>query len=161
MAVDYFLKIDGIDGESQDAQYKDHIQLETWSFGVTQTGTSGHGGGMGGGKANFNDFHFTMKVNQASAKAFLACADGTHIGKAQLFCRKAGGGQKTFDTWTFTDLLISSFNTGGTGSSDDLPIDSISFNYKKIENEYKTQDEKGNVGKPQNVGYNLKENKKV
>ena len=163
MAVDYFLKIEGpnVDGESQDHQFKNHIQIETWSFGVSQTGTSTQGGGMGGGKANFNDFHFTMKVNKASAKLFLGCAEGQHYKKAVLHCRKAGTGGKVFDTWTFSDLLISSFNTGGTGHGDDLPVDSISFNYKKIENEYKQQKEDGSVGEPQKVGYDLKTNKKV
>ena len=81
--------------------------------------------------------------------------------RAILHCRKAGHGQKVFDVWTFSDLLISSFNTGGTGHGDDLPVDSISFNYKKIENEYKQQKEDGSVGDPQKVGYDLKLNKKV
>jgi type VI secretion system secreted protein Hcp len=161
MAVDYFLKIEGIPGESQDSEHKGEIQIQTWSFGVTQTGTSTQGGGMGGGKANWNDFHFTMKSNKAGPKLKLACATGQHIPTAVLTCRKAGGGQKTFSTWKFSDLLISSYNTGGSGDSDDLPLEAISFNYTKIEHEYKEQKADGSTSDPQKVGYDLKANKKV
>ena len=48
--VDYFLKIDGIDGEAQDKTHKNEIQLESWSFGETNAGTAGMGLGMGAGK---------------------------------------------------------------------------------------------------------------
>ena len=73
-AVDYFLKIDGIDGESQDAKHKNEIHIESWSFGATQGGTSGSGGGGGAGKVSMQDFHFVMGVNKASPKLMLACA---------------------------------------------------------------------------------------
>jgi type VI secretion system secreted protein Hcp len=161
MAADYFLKIDGVEGESKDAKHTNEIQLESWSFGVSQTGTSVTGQGLGGGKANFQDFHFTMKVQKASPVLFLKCATGEHIGKAVLSCRKSGTTQQDYNIWTFSELIISSFQTGGTGAGDDLPMDSISFNYSKIEVEYKMQNDKGIVGSPVKAGYNLKQNKKV
>ena len=85
--VDYFLKIDGIDGEAQDKTHKNEIQLESWSFGETQTGTSHTGEGMGAGKVQMGDFHFVMRTNKATPKLFLACANGEHIKKAVLTCR--------------------------------------------------------------------------
>ncbi|MDB5511003.1 MAG: hypothetical protein JWR08_1515, partial [Enterovirga sp.] len=42
MAVDYFLKIDGVNGESTDQEYPDHIELESWSWGETNIGSSSH-----------------------------------------------------------------------------------------------------------------------
>jgi type VI secretion system secreted protein Hcp len=75
-AVDYFLKIDGIDGESQDAKHKNEIDLESFSWGATQGGTMAFGGGGGAGKVQMQDFHFVMRVNKASPKLFLACANG-------------------------------------------------------------------------------------
>jgi type VI secretion system secreted protein Hcp len=160
MAVDAFLKIDGIDGESKDHKHADEIELESYSCGLSQIGTSGHGTGAGGGKANFQDFHFVMKLNKASPKLFLACATGEHIGKAVFVQRKAGGSAQEFLKWTFTDILVSSYQTGGhTGG--DIPMDQISLNFSKMEYEYQQQDEKGAVGKLQKVGYDLKLNKKV
>ena len=79
-AVDYFLKIDGIEGEATDAKHKNTIDVESWSWGETQTGVaSGRGGGAGAGKVSMQDFHFVMKVNKASPKLMLACATGQHI----------------------------------------------------------------------------------
>src|SRR5450759_933279 len=89
MAVDYFLKIDGIKGESHDSKHKDEIDLVSWSWGETQTGSHAAGGGGGSGKVSMQDFHFVMHANLASPKLLLACANGEHIKEASLVCRKA------------------------------------------------------------------------
>ena len=161
MACDYFLKIDGIPGESSDAKHPDEIQCESFSFGTTQTGTMAFGGGGGAGKANFQDFHFTMKVNKASPELFNKCATGEHIPNAVLTCRKAGKEQQEFLIITFSDLLVSSFQTGGASGAGDLPTDQISLNYAKIEFEYKEQKADGTMGGAIKAGYDLKQNKKV
>lgn len=160
-AVDYFLKIDGIQGESQDAKHKDEIQLESWSFGETQGGTMAFGGGGGAGKVKMQDFNFIMKHNKASPKLFLACASGEHIKSALLTCRKAGKEQQEFMKVTMTDVLVSSYQTGGSGSGDVLPMDQISLNFAKIEIEYKPQKPDGTLDAPVKAGYDLKANKTV
>src|SRR5258708_339105 len=96
MAADFFLDIDGIKGESSDSKHKDHIELLSWSWGETQSGHSASGGGGGTGKVAMQDFAFHMKINKASPLLFLNCATGTHIKKAQLTCRKAGGEQQEY-----------------------------------------------------------------
>ena len=160
-AVDYFLKLDGIDGESHDSSKKGEIDLESWSWGASQTGTHAGGGGGGAGKVAMQDFHFVMGYNKASPKLMLACASGEHIKKAVLTCRKAGGKQEVYLTVTMSDLLVSSYQTGGSGHSGIVPTDQISLNFSKIEIEYKEQDAKGAVGAPVKAGYDLKANKKV
>ena len=161
MAVDYFLKVEGAPGESQDSKHPNEIQLESFSFGTTQTGTFGAGGGGGGGKANFQDFHFTMKVNKASPVLFLKCATGTHIPTAFLTCRKVGGKQEEFVKWKFTDLLVGSFTTSGHGAGDDLPMESVSLNFAQLEVEYAEQNKDGSLKAPVKAGYNLKKADKV
>ncbi|HLM98132.1 MAG TPA: type VI secretion system tube protein Hcp [Bryobacteraceae bacterium] len=158
-AVDYFLKIDGIDGESQDSKHKGEIELYSWSFGATQSGTHSGGGGGGAGKVSMQDFHFVMNVNKASPKLLLACATGEHIKKAVLTCRKAGKEQQEFVKYSFSDFLVSSYQTGGSGSSDVLPNDQISLNFAKIEFEYKEQKADGTLGGSVKAGYDLKANK--
>src|SRR5215510_2894830 len=125
-AVDYFLKLDGIEGESHDSKHKGEIDLESWSWGESQTGTHSAGGGGGAGKVAMQDFHFVMKVNKASPKVMLACATGEHLKKATLTCRKAGGKQDAFLVVTMTDVLVSSFQTGGSAHSDITPTDQCS-----------------------------------
>ncbi len=156
MAVDYFLKIKGVEGESHDAKHKNEIDVLSFSWGETQTGTHAGGGGGGAGKVSMQDFHFVMKTNKASPKLLLACANGEHIGEATLTCRKAGKEQQEFMKIKFTDLLVSSFQTGGSSTSDEIPMDQISLNYAKIEYEYREQAVDGTLGGPIKAGYDLK-----
>ena len=107
--VDYFLKIDGIKGESQDKTHKEEIQLNSFSWGATNAGTSAMGSGAGAGKVKFDDFSFAKSVDTASPKLMLACANGEHIKSAILTCRKAGKEQQEYLKYTFTDLLVSKF----------------------------------------------------
>lgn len=157
--VDYFLKMDGIEGESQDAKHKGSIDVQSFSWSEQQSGTHLAGGGGGAGKVSMGDFHFVMNVNKASPKLMLACATGEHIKKAVLTCRKAGKDQQEFYKITLSDLLVSSFQTSGSGHSDIVPTDSISLNYAKIEWEYKEQKADGTLGGSVKAGYDLKANK--
>lgn len=160
-AVDYFLKIEGIDGESGDSKHKGDIQLESFSWGETNHGSHSAGGGGGAGKVSMQDFHFVMTVNKSSPKLFLACATGEHIKKAVLICRKAGKEQQEFLKVTMSDVLVSSYQTGGSGHSDVVPTDQVSINFAKIEWEYKEQKSDGTLGAPVKAGYDLKQGKNV
>ncbi len=160
-AVDYFLKIDGIPGESQDSKHKDEIELESWSWGETQSGTHASGLGGGAGKVSMQDFHFVMKMNKASPKLMLACATGEHIKSGICYARKAGKQPMEYLEIKFTDLLISSYQTGGSSHGDVIPTDQISFNFSKIEAKYTLQNADGSPGPKVSAGYNVKENKVV
>jgi type VI secretion system secreted protein Hcp len=160
MAVDYYLKIDGMEGESTDDKHKGEIDVESWSWGETQSGTSAAGGGGGAGKVSMQDFHFVMRVNKASPKLMLACATGDHLKGATLTCRKAGGDQQEYMKIVMSDLLVSSYQTGGS-AGDVVPVDQISLNFSKIEYEYKPQKADGSLDSPVKTGYDLKLNKKV
>ncbi len=152
MAVDYFLKIDGILGEAQDKTHKDEIQVQSWSWGESNSGSMSFGGGGGTGKVAMQDFHFTMPVNKATPLLFQACANGTHIKNAILTCRKAGKDQQEFLKWTFTDVFISSYQTGGS----DSPIEQCSFNFTKIQVDYKEQEISGGLKGALTKWYDLK-----
>jgi type VI secretion system secreted protein Hcp len=144
--VDYFLKIEGIEGESQDSKHKNEIEIESFSWGAVNMGTASHGGGMGAGRVQFQDFNFTMRVNKASPKLMLYCSNGSHVKTATLICRKAGKDQQEYLKVVFTDLLISSYQTNGTGASGVIPMDQIAFNFSKVEFEYKEQKPDGTLG---------------
>jgi type VI secretion system secreted protein Hcp len=159
-AVDYFLKLKGIEGESTDHKHKAEIDVESFSWGETNAGSHAGGGGGGAGKVQMQDFHFVMKQNKSSPKLMQACASGEHIGEGLLTCRKAGGDQQEFLTVKMTDLLISSYQTGGS-HGDVVPMDQISLNFSKIEVEYKEQKPDGTLGGAVKAGWNVKENKKV
>lgn len=156
--VDYFLKVTDIPGESTDSKHKNEIDVESWSWGETNAGTHVGGGGGGAGKVKMNDFNFTMRVNKATPKLMLACAQGTHIKEALLTCRKAGKEQQEYLKIKFSDLLVSSYQTGGS-SGDVVPVDQISLNFSKIEFSYAAQKPDGTLDSPTVHNYDLKAQK--
>ena len=79
-AVDFFLKLDGVEGESQDKDHKNEISLESFSFGADQSGTSSHGTGAGAGKVSMHDISVTKVVDKSSPVLFQNCASGSPRG---------------------------------------------------------------------------------
>lgn len=157
-AVDYFLKIEGIDGESMDPDHRGELDIESWSWG--ETNSVGRGGGGGAGKVSMQDFHFTMKTSKASPKLMLAVATGEHLKEAILMVRKAGGEkQQEYIKIKLSDILVSSYQVGAGGG--DVPTDQISLNFTKIEFEYKTQNADGTLGETVKTGWDLGKNKKI
>ena len=161
-AVDFFLKIDGIEGESQDSKHKNEFQLLSYSFGASQAHALDFtGGGHGAGKVSFTDFTFVKQVDKGSPKLMLACATGQHIPKAVLIVRKAGKDQQEYLKVTLTDILVSNVIVNGDGHRSPLPTDEIKLNFAKIEFEYKTQNKDGSLGGAVNAGYDQKLQKAV
>jgi type VI secretion system secreted protein Hcp len=161
MANDYFLKLDGVEGESQDGKHKGEIEISSFSFGATQTGSFAVGSGAGSGKVHMQDFHFTMPMTKAGPKLLLACASGEHIKNAVLTCRKAGKEQQEYLKVTFKDIMVSSFQIGGSGGDFELPTCSVSLNFSEISTEYKEQLASGQLGGVVKAGWNLQKNQAV
>lgn len=159
--VDYFLKIEGIDGESYDEKHKGEIDIQSFSWGEQQGGTGHSGGGHGGGKVSMQDMHFVAGFGKQSVKLFLACANGEHIKKAVLIARKAGGKQEEYLKYTLTDILVTSYQTGGSAHGGIVPTDQVSLNFAEIVMEYKPQKADGSLGAATPAGYNVKTNKKL
>ena len=159
MAVDYFLKIDGIEGESADAKHKGEIEVLSFSWGVTQSGSVVHGGGGGAGKAAFQDFHFVARTSKAAPKLFLACASGSHIKSALLTARRAGKEQLEFLNYKLSTVLVSAFQTGG--SDDGEPHDQFSLNFAKLELEYRPVSPGGKLEPPVRAAWDPKANEKL
>lgn len=159
MAADYFLKIDGIDGESADSKHKGEIELASFSWGVTQSGPVARGGGARAGKAQFQDFHFVARTSKASPKLLLACASGQHVKSAVLTCRRGGQNKLSFLEYKLSDVLISSFLVGG--STPDEPHDQVSLSFGKVEMEYTPQGKTGKAGVPVEAAWDVKANKQI
>ncbi len=156
------LKAGKIEGESTEVGFEKCIQLLSWSEGVVNSGTAAHGTGMGSGSVNFQDFHFTMIMNEASSKLMLACATGQHISQAILTQRKSTGDEtpQPFLVFTFKDVYVSSYQTGAS-SGGDLPVESCSLNFSEVTMAYAKQDAKGKLTMGSPLGWNVKTNKKV
>jgi type VI secretion system secreted protein Hcp len=157
MAADFLLEIDGIKGESKDSKHKETIEVDSFSWGVSNAGSHASGTGGGAGKASFQDMHFTATVGKASPNLALSCAQGKHIKKAVLFVRKAGGDQKDYYVITLEDLLVSSYQSGDAAGGSSIPTDQFSLNYAKIKYEYKPQKDDGSLEAPVTMTWDIKQ----
>lgn len=158
--ADMFLKLEGIEAESTDNKHKGEIEILNFSWGATQPGSSGHGGGAGVGKVQIHDFSFSKLMDKASPKLFEYCATGKHLPSIILTCRKAGGEQQEYLKVTMKEVIVSSFTNSGSGGAS-LPVENVTLNFSTIEMEYKPQDEKGNLGGVVKAGWNANKNVKI
>ena len=157
MAVDMFIKIKGVDGESVDAKHKKEIDVLAWSWGLSQSGTTHIGGGGGAGKVNVQDVSFTKYIDSASHALLLACCNGKHYGEATLTVRKAGENPLEYIKITMSDLIVTSVSTGGSGGEDRL-TENVTLNFAKVKFEYDPQSKKGAGEGKKTAAWNIAEN---
>ena len=158
MAVDMFLKIEGIKGESADDKHKDEIDVLSWSWGASQSGTMHTGGGGGAGKANFQDLSVTKWVDKSSHALIKAVSVGQHVKTVLLTVRKAGENPLEYIKFTMKDCLISSISTGGSGGEDRL-TENLTINFGNFAYEYTPQKEDGKPDAVLPFGFDIKANK--
>jgi type VI secretion system secreted protein Hcp len=131
-AVDMFLEVDGLQGESQDSKYKDAIDVLAFSWGVSN----------GGGKPNFQDVSVTKYVDRTSPKLLEMVASGKLVATARLTVRKPGETPIDYLRYCFTGLRFSALSSGGSGGEDRV-TENITFSYSTIIERYTQQDATG------------------
>ena len=134
MAVNMFIKIDDIKGESADAKHAGEIDVLSWSWGMSQSGTTHTGGGAGAGKVSVQDISVTKFIDAATPPVMLACCNGQHFKEARLTVRKAGTKRLEYLKITMKEVLVSSVSTGGS-SGEDRITENITLNFA----EYKVE----------------------
>jgi type VI secretion system secreted protein Hcp len=160
MAVDTFIKLDGIKGEAQDSKHKDEIDVLSWSWGLTQTGTMHGGGGGGAGKVNVHDLNFTKYVDKSSCDLMLRCCSGKHIPSAELTVRKAADKPLEYLKIKLEEILVTSFQTSGS-AHDERQTENVTLNFAKFKVEYQIQKPDGSGTNAGNAGWDIKKNVKV
>ena len=155
MATSIFARIGTIKGESRDARHKDEIEVLSWAWGLSQTGTTGHAGGGGAGKASFHDLTFTHHVDKASPLLMKACATGTHVKDATITVRKAGKAQQEYLVITINDVLVTSVSTS-VSAEGDATLETVGLVFAKVDLEYKPQKADGSLEAGIHFTYDLK-----
>ena len=158
MAVDMFLKLGDLKGESVDGSHKDEMDILAWSWGMSQSGTTHMGGGGGSGKVSVQDLSVTKYVDKCSPALMLACCDGTHYPDAVLTVRKAGKTALEYIKLTMKELIISSVSTGGSGGEDRL-TENVVLNFAEFKVEYTPQKPDGSGDAVVEKAWNIAENK--
>ena len=158
MAVDILLKLDGVKGESKIDKHKEEIDVLSWSWGCSQSGTTHVGGGGGSGKVAVQDIHITKYLDAASSTLFRFSCNGKHVTKGTLLVRKAGENPVDYLQIDMDEIIITSVTMGGSGSEDRL-TENISLNFAKFKYEYFTQEDTGSKGKSAPLTWDIAANK--
>jgi type VI secretion system secreted protein Hcp len=160
MASTIFCKIEGIKGESTDANHKDEFELMSFSHSVSQprSATASTAGGGTAGRCNHTDLAIVKEMDSASPILNQTCCTGKHIPSIVITLRRADGDKSVpYMVYKLTDVVLSSVQIGG--SSDSVPTESVTFNYAKIEWEYTKQSRKDGSGAGKTNGsWNLSTN---
>lgn len=161
MAVDMFLKLDKVEGESQDDAHKGEIDILSWSWGAAQSGTGHMGGGAGSGKVEIKDLEIQKFTDRSSPVLFFLCACGEHIPKAVLTVRKSGGKKPLeYVKITLEKVFVTSITVSGASAMDRI-TESVSLNFAKVKIEYVPQKEDGSGGPSVTKGWDISANKEA
>ena len=158
MAIDMFIKIGDIEGESEDGKHAKEIDVLAWSWGMSQSGTTHMGGGGGAGKVSVQDLSITKFIDSATHALIQACSNGTHYPEAKLVVRKAGGKEALeYLKVTMKEVLVSSLSTGGSGGEDRL-TENVTLNFAEFKVEYTPQVGEGGGGAVKTATWNIPKN---
>lgn len=157
-AVDMFLKLGGIKGESRHEIHKDEIDVLAWSWGMSNSGTTHIGGGGGAGKASVKDLSITKWIDKSSPSLMLHALNGKQIPDGELVVRKASK-DKPLDylKLVLKDIIVTSIENGGSGGEDRL-TENITFNFASFKLTYTEQKDDGTAGAQPTVEWNIVEN---
>jgi len=160
MAQDIFLKLAGIDGESQDGSHKNEIDVRSWAWQILQESNMHQGSGGGSGKATVKDLTFVHAVDRASPNLMKFCLTGKHIATAVLVVRKDGGTPLEYLKITMTDVVITNVQPSGANTDDTLQ-EMVSLSFAKVKHEYTVQNQQGGSGGAVTAGFDIKLNKEA
>jgi type VI secretion system secreted protein Hcp len=157
MAADIFLEIKGIKGEARDKVHSGKIDVLAWSWGVSNSGSAHVGGGQGAGKANVQDISITKYIDKSSTALLESVSLGKHFPDATLIVRKAGGKPLEYFTIKMTDVMVTSYQTGGSGGEDRL-TESLTLTFAKVNTKYIPQKADGNADGETTFAYDIAAN---
>jgi type VI secretion system secreted protein Hcp len=184
MSNDFFLKLDGIQGETKDEEHQGEIDVSGWSFGVNDddedqsrdaraisggrdnlpvfASASRRAEAVGGagfnGSVRVGDLHVTKYIDGASAPLLKASTTQQKIAKAILTCRKASGAEALeYLQIQLQDVMVSSWNVA-TDDGELLPVEHLVLSYSRIEFVYQPQGRKGTAEGKKHAGWDRKLN---
>ncbi|SCU75144.1 Protein hcp1 [Cupriavidus necator] len=161
MAQDIFLKINGIDGESQDSSHKNEVEVLAWDWSIEQQSTMHAGSGGGAGKATVSDLSFEHFIDRASPNLMKYCLTGKHINEAVLVVRKAGGNPLEYLKLTMTDVIVTKVSPKGSVDDEVRMREKVALSFSKVKQEYVVQNAQGGSGGAVTAGYDIKGNKEA
>lgn len=160
MALDAFIQIEGIEGESTDDKHKNWIEVDAYYLGCKQasSGKVSTGGSMTASRAELKPFIFTHVIDKATPKLQEACAKGSNLKKVTFdVCRATPGGETVFFEVTMVNATVTRSELSGSAtntsvgdsilpSGTDLPTEEVELLPMKITWKYTETKKDGSKG---------------
>lgn len=156
-AVDMFLKLEGIKGETADSIRAGDIDVLAWSWGASNSGTTHVGSGGGAGVPKVQDISVTKYIDRSSPTLLLNTMNGKQIASGELVVRKAGEKPLVYLKIEMKNILITSLSTGGNDGEDRL-TENVSLNFGSYRLTYTPQNIDGSAGTPVVMLWNIATN---
>lgn len=153
MAIDNFLKLDGVEGEATHHDHRGEIELLSWSWGMSNEAPAGGGGGAGSGRAKPQALLFVHRYDKASPPLLRLAATGRHAASAVLSARRAGAGTRDFLQITLKEVRVTSLQMADNG---DGPVEQVALSFAEIGFDYTPQTPRGGAGAPVKVNWNVR-----
>ncbi|HGM6861647.1 Hcp family type VI secretion system effector [Serratia rubidaea] len=160
MAIDTFLKVEGVTGESHDSNHKNWIDVLSFTWGASQPGNMAVGGGGGTGKVNYRDLEVQALIDKATPAILKFCSSGKHVNKVEVSICKAGGNQVEYSRIVLEDVLVTLADFTGVGHTDNILV-KYRFQASKVNLHYWEQTDKGTKGAETKSGWDIKQNKEI
>jgi type VI secretion system secreted protein Hcp len=160
MAINSYIKLDGIDGGSSASGHEKEIEIMSWSHGFSQP-TSPVRSTAGSGsveQANHSNFTFTKYIDSSTDDLLKYCWTGKQIKTAVVTCYRADGNDKNksveYLKVEMTHVVVSNFSiSGGAG---DVPVENVSLDYGIVKYTYLPQKkDDGSAGAAQPIQHDL------
>ncbi len=132
-AVDMYLKIPDIEGESQADGREGEIDILSWSWGASN-GVNQPGSARNTQMANVQDISFVHFFDSASTELIWAVLTGATLPEATLQVVRSGGGDRggvPYIELRMRNARITSVSNGGSTGEDRL-TESFSLNFEEI-----------------------------
>lgn len=151
-----YIKFDGVDGESLDKDHSKWSDIQSFSQGMHQPGASATGAARRRGDVIIDALHVSKELDKASPKLAEAVCKGKVFPKVEIHLTgsTSDSGRTTYYAYELKNVLVSSYNIGGSGQSEQVPMEDFSLNFEEIKVTYTEFDSKGS--KKGNVEYSWK-----
>ena len=151
-----YIKFDGVDGEAQDKDHKGWSDLLSFGQGMTQPGGGATGATRRRGDVIVDDISLVKELDKSSPKIAEAVCKGKVYPKVDIHLTAsiANAGRVTYYVYELKNVLVTSYNIGGSGQAEEVPTENISLNFEEIKTTYTEFDSAGE--KKGNVEYSWK-----
>lgn len=162
MAVEIFLKLDGIDGESEKSGAEKYIEIFSFSNGASNPSSVAFGTGSGAGKVDLSSLSLQKQLDKSSPMLFLNCCSGKHIATGSMIVREATGDTTTkiYYQYDMTEVFVDSISWGGAAGGG-KPSESLTLSAKSLKISYWSQGSDGTLTGPIQAGWDVSKNIKM